>query len=670
MSKSLHGELKHLTFISEGFTNWKNALENGKGILQHEKSASHKDGYVRWEDFKRNIKDDTSIMKGLSDAYTREVIGKRHYIKTITQVLLLTGKTKLAQREHRCSFDDINHGNVREILFLLAERDSIGKKLNGPRNARYLHPSIQRELLSIMAALLRECIPESPKGSPFSILADETKALSKTEQLFVVVKYFHNNSVHERFLKFYKADSLDAESLTCYIFNVLSSLGIDTNECVGQGYDGASVMSGQLNGVQAQVQKEVPSALHVNCMNHRLNLVIVDTVKNVHTATEFFVKLEKLYVFCSTSVVHSVFVSVQTEMSKQVIRLKHLSDTRWTCQYSAYKAVLHTLEPLLEILTLVAEGTHAERAIEANGVRQFIDFSFILALVLFENILKRTETLSNMLQQADLDLASAVVLVRTVIEELEEVRNQDMDATIQNLWDEALQLSSKCGIAAYTNDEAEPPRKKRDCRLPFHLRNSAIMETVGQRQRLRTKDDFTKHFVYVVLDRIISKIKSRFSKDSLLIMEGIQALNPRSDSFLSFLKLSQMATFYSCDLDNFQTELKQALVTLARKKASNAIKVNTILEFTNFLDPYAVPLFELYRLCKIACVLPVSSASCERSFSVLQLIKSYLRTTMTEERLSDLATLSIESRLAGQINMDIVIDRFASIHRNSRLNLY
>ncbi|XP_069486309.1 zinc finger MYM-type protein 1-like [Ambystoma mexicanum] len=609
-------------------------------------------------------------MKGLSDAYTREIAENRHYIKTISQVLLLTGKTKIAQREHRCNSDDINHRNVREIWYLLAERGSIvKKKLNGPKNARYLHPSIQNELLSIMAALVREGIAESLKGSPFSILADETKDLSKTEQLSVVVKYFHNNSVHERFLKFYKADSLDAESLTCYIFNVLSSLGIDKNECVGQGYDGASVMSGRLNGVKARVQKVVPSALYVHCMNHWLNLVIVDTIKNVYAATEFFVKLEKLYVFCSTSGVHSVFVSIQTEMSKQVIQLKHLSDTRWTCQYSACKALLQTLEPLLETLTLVTEGRQTERAIEANGIRQLIDFSFILALVLFENILKRTETLSNMLQQADLDLASAVVLVRTVIEELEEVRNQDMDATIQNLWDKAVPLSSKCGIAASSIHEAEPPRKKRDCRRPFHLRNSAIMETVGQRPRLCTKD-FTKHFVNVVLDRIISELKSRFSKDSLLIMEGIQALNPRSDSFLSFQKLSQIATFYSCDLDNLQTELKQALETLARKKASDAIKVNTILEFTNFLEPYAVPFFELYQLCKIACVLPVSSASCERSFSALKLIKSYLRTTMTEERLSDLATLAIESRLAGQISMDIVIDRFASIHKNSRLNLY
>ncbi|XP_056428266.1 zinc finger MYM-type protein 1-like [Hyla sarda] len=369
-SKIFYGHVKKVPFINIGYKNWKNAIVTGKGILQPERSASHKDAYVRWEDFKKNVSQDTSIMKDLTKAHIREVNENRHYIKTIAQVLLLTAKTKIAQREHRCNSDDVNHGNVREILYLIAEKDSVvRKKISGPKNATYLHPSIQNGLQSIMADLVREDIAQSIKGSPFSIIADETKDLSKTEQLSVVVRFFHNQMVHERFLKFYRADSLDAESLTGYICHVLTSLGIDKNDCVRQGYDGASVMSGRLNGVQARIKKEVPCALYIHCMSHRLNLVIVDTVKNVQAANKFFVKLEKLYVFCSTSVVHSVFTNVQQEMSnKPVIQLKQLSDTRWTCQHSACNAVLKTLDPLLETLKILAEGNHTERAVEAKSI--------------------------------------------------------------------------------------------------------------------------------------------------------------------------------------------------------------------------------------------------------------------------------------------------------------
>ncbi|ESO02949.1 hypothetical protein HELRODRAFT_81078, partial [Helobdella robusta] len=57
----------------------------------------------------------------------------------------------------------------------------------------------------------------------------------------------------------------------------------------------------------------------------------------------------------------------------------------------------------------------------------------------------------------------------------------------------------------------------------------------------------------------------------------------------------------------------------------------------------------------------VSVASCERSFSKLKIIKNYLRSTMGQSRLSDLAILSIERDLAKKVDFDEVINKFASL---------
>lgn len=40
----------------------------------------------------------------------------------------------------------------------------------------------------------------------------------------------------------------------------------------------------------------------------------------------------------------------------------------------------------------------------------------------------------------------------------------------------------------------------------------------------------------------------------------------------------------------------------------------------------------MFKLCKIALALPVSTASCERSFSMLKLIKTAMRSTMTDKQ--------------------------------------
>ena len=53
-------------------------------------------------------------------------------------------------------------------------------------------------------------------------------------------------------------------------------------------------------------------------------------------------------------------------------------------------------------------------------------------------------------------------------------------------------------------------------------------------------------------------------------------------------------------------------------------------------------------------------ASAERSFTKLKLIKTYLRSTMSQERLSGMAVLSINHQLAEQISFDDIIDDFAS----------
>ena len=63
---------------------------------------------------------------------------------------------------------------------------------------------------------------------------------------------------------------------------------------------------------------------------------------------------------------------------------------------------------------------------------------------------------------------------------------------------------------------------------------------------------------------------------------------------------------------------------------------------------------------QILLTVAVSTASCERSFSKLKLILSYLRSSMSQERLCDLALLSIERDETKKTNFDKIIDEFAS----------
>ena len=56
----------------------------------------------------------------------------------------------------------------------------------------------------------------------------------------------------------------------------------------------------------------------------------------------------------------------------------------------------------------------------------------------------------------------------------------------------------------------------------------------------------------------------------------------------------------------------------------------------------------------------VSVATAKRSFSKLKPIKIYLRSSMSQDRLSDLSLISTENETVVKINFDQIISNFAS----------
>ena len=93
-------------------------------------------------------------------------------------------------------------------------------------------------------------------------------------------------------------------------------------------------MSGSCSGVQKRIQDAAPQAVYVHCFAHTLNLVLVDSVRAIPSANEFFLLLESLYVFISTTKAHVIFMEQQSKLhpDTQPLQLQRLSDTRWACR--------------------------------------------------------------------------------------------------------------------------------------------------------------------------------------------------------------------------------------------------------------------------------------------------------------------------------------------------
>ena len=91
---------------------------------------------------------------------------------------------------------------------------------------------------------------------------------------------------------------------------------------------------------------------------------------------------------------------------------------------------------------------------------------------------------------------------------------------------------------------------------------------------------------------------------------------------------------------------------------------SSLVGFVAYVARYAEAFHELYRLGRIAVALPVSTASCERSFSAsLRQIKTWVRNTISDSKLCSVAVLGNSMSIAD------VVDAFAVAHKNRHIAL-
>ncbi|GMJ12180.1 hypothetical protein HRI_004887200 [Hibiscus trionum] len=106
---------------------------------------------------------------------------------------------------------------------------------------------------------------------------------------------------------------------------------------------------------------------------------------------------------------------------------------------------------------------------------------------------------------------------------------------------------------------------------------------------------------------------------------------------------------YAVNLVSKKLQSKDMLVSEHRENGfSNAVKIVKKLAIDMEIDP-----FFSQRL-----------ATTERSFSKLKLLKSYLRSSMSQERLNGLALVAIENDILDEVLYEDLIDEFAS--KNAR----
>ena len=168
---------------------------------------------------------------------------------------------------------------------------------------------------------------------------------------------------------------------------------------------------------------------------------------------------------------------------------------------------------------------------------------------------------------------------------------------------------------------------------------------------------FHRSITIPFLDQLIQHLSSRFSALQSTAVRGLCLVPSVLVSLKTSDDLDDLVRMYQDDLPlpaTWEAELHRWKLSWQERAgdlpdtAAKALNACNTLHYPN-----------VHTLLQIICTLPVTTSTCERSVSVIRRLKTYLRATMGQERMSGLALMHIHYDI--QLDVDEIINRFARI---------
>ncbi|XP_022875777.1 zinc finger MYM-type protein 1-like [Olea europaea var. sylvestris] len=496
-------------------------------------------------------------------------------------------------------------------------------------------PTIQKDLVNCCAVETTRAIINEIGDSLFSILVDKARDNSVKEQMAVVLRFVDKSGqANECFLGMSHVTDTCAQSLKDAIDAMFSTHGLSISNLRGQDYDRASNMSGEFNGLKHLILRENPHAMYVHCFAHQLQLAIVGaSCKHVNAFRTSYQAniLEKL----------NTGELIGGSDQFQEMSLACPGDTRWgshlltvTCFINMFNAIIDVIENISE------DGVHSDQ--KSSALRQMNnmqDFEFVFSLHFMFEILAITDNISQALQKKDQDIQNAMRLLNLCKYALQNLRENGCDTLFSR-------------VIEFCVD--------RHILVP----NMEDIVVVKGRPRCVAQQVTYFHRFYVdlychVIDSILQELNDRFPETTIELFTCISCLSPK-DLFAAFdkKKLLRLAKFYRLDFNSeelllLRSQLDKFLLfvrmdeTFFNLNSISCVAQKSVKTRSSCYFPL------VYRLLTLALILPVATASVERVFSTMNLIKSDLHNKMGDNWLNDNLVIYMEKAIFKKLENEI-----------------
>ncbi|XP_050945158.1 uncharacterized protein LOC127150698 [Cucumis melo] len=327
----------------------------------------------------------------------------------------------------------------------------------------------------------------------------------------------------------------------------------------------------------------------------------------------------------------------------QEIMIKRPEDTRWGSHYNTLTSLVTMFFSVVDVLeTIVDSRSNSEQKYEAQILMTSIfSFDFVFNMHLMKNILGIPNDLSQVLQRKDRDIVNAINSVNICKGRLQAMR--------ESVWASLLERVS------YFCNSHDIEVLKMDAMFLVRGRKSQKSQPITNLLHYHVE------VFYTVIDMQFQVLNNRFS-ELFLCMACLNS----SNSFAAFdrQKLSRLAQFYPKDFSAielyiFMDQLQNYIIDIRSKfvelKSIGDLAVKVVVTKRDKIYPL------IYRLLTLALILPIATATVERTFSAMNIMKTRLHNRMGDQWINDCLIAYIEKDLLDKLDNKLIMNRFQNM---------
>jgi hypothetical protein len=356
------------------------------------------------------------------------------------------------------------------------------------------------------------------------------------------------------------------------------------------------------------------------------------------------------------------FIAIQTDSN---MSLRPVCPTRWTMRVSSVESMMQNYDSLVALFTEMSEGSDCtgEARSKANGyLKQFMAFDTFSGLSLILQIFSRTELVAKKLQSPSLSLSDADQLIgslRLLWQQQREETNFDQ------FWTKVTSEAASLSLEKPTLPRVHRPPRRLDSGDAPHM-------FASPKERFR-------QVYFQAIDACVAAIDKRFKSVAYRLAHDIEEQLVNAANKKSF-DITHIVEHFTDDLDSNQlhrhlldigdiinyiptkTDEERMMPIIQRKPAT----ISDLILLFNDNPTWSTIFPQVKRLISLFLCIPVTTCTAERSFSSLRRLKTFLRSTMTQQRLNHLTLLHVHKDITDNLDLKNICNDFISANEHRR----